>query len=84
MWPWKNLETDFSRPLRYGDLIEVEVRVLKIGRTSITFGYQTFKEGETEPHNFGHNVVVCLDMDTFQKTVIPAWLKDRLERKLVF
>jgi 4-hydroxybenzoyl-CoA thioesterase len=82
--PTVHLETDFSRPLRYGDLIEVEVRVLKIGRTSITFGYQTFKEGETEPHNSGHNVVVCLDMDTFQKTVIPAWLKDRLERKLVF
>ena len=44
--PTVHLESDFSRPFSYGDNIEVEVRVLKIGRTSVTFGYRVFKEGE--------------------------------------
>ena len=44
--PTVHLKTDFSRPLRYGDQIEVEVRIIKIGRTSITFGYRVFKQGD--------------------------------------
>lgn len=69
--PTVHLETDFSRPLRYGDLIEVEVRALNFGKTSITFGYRVFKKGESEPWIEGHNVTVCLDRDTFKKRDIP-------------
>ena len=35
-FPTVHLETDFRQRLRHGDRIEVEVKVLKIGRTSIT------------------------------------------------
>ncbi len=80
--PTVHLETDFSRPLRYGDRIEVEVSVLKIGKTAITFGYRVYKSGESGPCIAGHNVTVCLDMDTFQKRDIPAWLRQRLEKQL--
>ena len=62
--PTVHLETDFNRPMRYGDRIEVEVSVSKIGKTSITFGYSVFKQGEDKPWVVGHNVVVCLDMNT--------------------
>jgi len=81
--PTVHLETDFSRPFSYGDNIEVEVRVLKIGRTSITFGYRVFKQGETDPRIIGHNVTVCLDMDKFEKIAIPDWLESRLESILI-
>lgn len=77
--PTVHLETDFSKPFSYGDDIEIEVRVLKIGKTSITFGYRVFKRGEAEPRIVGHNVTVCLKMDTFKKMEIPDWLKERLE-----
>jgi len=80
--PTVHLETDFSRPFSYGDNIEVEVSVLKVGRCSITFGYRVFKQGETEPRIVGHNVTVCLDMDTFKKMVIPDWFRQLLERQL--
>ena len=80
--PTVHLETDFSKPLRYGDLIEVEVSVLKIGKTSITFGYRVFKQGEAKPWIEGHNVTVCLDMETFKKRDIPDWLRQRLEKQL--
>lgn len=80
--PTVHLETDFSRPLRYGDMIEVEVTVLKAGTTAITFGYRVFKAGEDEPWIVGHNVAVCLDMDTFKKKDIPDWLRKRLEKQI--
>ena len=78
--PTVHLETDFFKPLRYGDEIEIEVRVLKIGKTAITFGYRVFRQNETEPRVSGHNVTVCLNMDTFEKRLIPDWLEDRLRK----
>jgi 4-hydroxybenzoyl-CoA thioesterase len=80
--PTVHLETDFSRPFSYGDNIEVEVCVLKVGRSSITFGYRVFKPGESDPRITGRNVTVCLDMDTFKKMVIPTWFGRLLEQQL--
>ena len=80
--PTVHLETDFRRPLRYGDQIEVEVRVLKIGKSAITFGYRVFKQGENQPRTEGYNVTVCLDMETFTKRDIPDWLRQRLEAQI--
>lgn len=80
--PTVHLETDFRRPMRYGDRFEVEVKVLNVGKTSITFGYRVFKLGEKEPLVEGHNVTVCLDMDRFKKRDIPDWLRQRLETQI--
>jgi len=81
-FPVVHLETDFSRPFNYGDQIDVEVRVLNIGRTSITFEYRAFRKGDDEPLIVGHNITVCMDMDTFKKKPIPDWLRQRLSRCL--
>ncbi len=78
--PTVHLETDFSRPFSYGDNIEVEVSVLKIGHSSIVFGYRVFKQGESDPRITGHNVTVCLDMDSFKKLEIPDWFRQLLEQ----
>jgi 4-hydroxybenzoyl-CoA thioesterase len=80
--PTVHLKTDWNRPLRYGDTIEVEVSVSKIGKTSITFGYRVFKKGEDNPWVIGHNVVVCLNMNTFEKMDIPDWLRKKLEKQI--
>ena len=80
--PTVHLETDFSKPFSYGDDIEVEVSVQNVGNSSIRFGYRVFKQGDTEPRIVGHNVTVCLDMDSFQKMQIPDWLRERLEAQL--
>lgn len=80
--PTVHLETDFNRPLRYGDQIEVEVSVIKIGKCSISFGYRAFKKDEKEPFTGGYNVTVCLDMDNFKKMNVPDWLRQRLETQI--
>ena len=81
--PTVHLETDFHRPLRYGDQIEIEVRVVKFGKTSITWKYTVYLEGESEPVIEGSNVTVCLDMETFKKRKIPDWLREKLEKLIL-
>ena len=79
--PTVHLETDFQGPLRYGDKIEVEVRVQAFGKSSIRFGYRVFKQGEDAPRVTGHNITVCVDMETFGKKSIPEFLRDRLAKQ---
>ncbi len=76
--PTVHLETDFRKPLRYGDIFEVEVRVLSIGETSIKFGYTAFFEGQDIVALEGHNITVCIEMQTFKKKKVPGWLEEKL------
>ena len=78
--PTVHLETDFRRPLRYGDKIEVEVGVRDIGSTSISFSYRVFKPGNRAPLIVGYNIVVCMDMERFEKIRVPDWLRQTLLR----
>lgn len=80
--PTVHLETDFQGPLRYGDNIEVEVKVLTLGTSSIKFGYRVFRKGEDSPRVTGHNITVCVDMKTFEKKGIPEFLRNSLEKHL--
>jgi 4-hydroxybenzoyl-CoA thioesterase len=73
------LESDFHRRLRYDDQIDMEVRVINIGRTSITWEYKGYRTmGKEEIVVEGHNVTVCVRTNTFEKRDVPEWLS--LER----
>ncbi len=77
--PTVHLESDFGRRLHYGDQINMEVRVINIGRTSITWGYKGYRmSGEEGIVVEGHNVTVCVRTDTFEKIDIPEWLRQGL------
>ena len=77
--PTVHLESDFRRRLRYGDRIDMEVRVLRMGRTSITWGYRGYRIGEKEELVVeGKNVTVCVTTETFQKIAVPTWLREKL------
>lgn len=77
--PTVHVESDFRRRLSYGDRIDMEVTVLRIGRTSITWGYRGYRMREREELAVeGHNVTVCVDNDTFEKMEVPEWLRKTL------
>jgi 4-hydroxybenzoyl-CoA thioesterase len=77
--PTVHLESDFRQRLRYGDQINMEVRIVKIGRTSITWGYKGYRTGDKEEIVVeGQNVTVCVRMDTFEKMGVPKWLRKNL------
>ena len=78
--PTVHLESDFRRKLRYGDQIHMEVRVIHIGRSSITWGYKGYRmTGKDEVVVVeGQNVTVCVRTDTFEKIEVPEWLRKGL------
>jgi acyl-CoA thioesterase FadM len=58
----------------------MEVRVIHIGRSSITWGYKGYRlAGEEEVVVVeGQNVTVCVRTDTFEKIDVPEWLRKGL------
>jgi len=76
--PTVHLETDFRRRLRFGDRISIEVRVIHIGQSSITWGYRGYRGADEEMVVEGQNVTVCVRTDTFEKIEVPEWLREGL------
>jgi 4-hydroxybenzoyl-CoA thioesterase len=77
--PTVHVESDFKRRLKYGDRIDMEVIILRIGRTSITWGYRGYFAGEEDDIVVkGNNVTVCVKTDTFEKINVPEWLRQGL------
>jgi acyl-CoA thioesterase FadM len=78
-YPTARLEVDFNRPLHYGDQLEIEVTITRVGKTSIGWRYRIFRPGEAEPATEAHLVTVNMNMDTHEKKEIPDWLREQLE-----
>jgi 4-hydroxybenzoyl-CoA thioesterase len=77
--PTVHLECDFRRRLCYGDQISIEVKVIHIGRTSITWGYEGYRMADKEEMVVeGHNITVCVSAETFEKIDVPDWLRKGL------
>ncbi|MCJ7747529.1 MAG: acyl-CoA thioesterase [Desulfobacterales bacterium] len=83
-FPTVHLECDFRRRLRYGDRIDIEVKVIHIGQTSITWGYKGYRAGDEGGIVVeGSNVTVCVKTDSFEKIDIPEWLRQGLKTQMV-
>jgi 4-hydroxybenzoyl-CoA thioesterase len=77
--PTVHVECDFKRRMKYGDRIDMEVMILKIGRSSITWGYRGYRAGgEEDVVVEGNNVTVCVKTDTFEKIDVPEWMRQGL------
>lgn len=77
--PTVHVEADFRQRLRYGDEIHMEVSVIRMGKSSITWGYKGYRgRANNELVVEGRNVTVCVTTDTFEKIEIPEWLRKGL------
>jgi 4-hydroxybenzoyl-CoA thioesterase len=73
-FPVVHLETDYRRPLRYGDDLEIEVTLPRIGGSSVEWHYRFLHRGRAEAAAESRIVTVCVEMGSFTKTPVPAWL----------
>ena len=80
--PLIHSEAEFHHPLRYGDVAHCEIEVLKIGKTSITWGYKILNQNGVLCWN-AIQTTVCTSMDAVTaKKTIPDWMKKGLSRIL--
>jgi len=79
-FPSVRVETEFLRPLRYGDRIRVDIELLDVGRTSITVGYTLVRLTDGEVSARATITNVAIDNDTFQPVRIPEPWRERFLR----
>ena len=79
-FPTVHLEADFQRPLKFGDLLTVEVTVARLGRSAVVFRYRASAKGRAA---FSVLVTtVCVDMRTFRARPVPQAYRRLLTRHL--
>lgn len=75
--PTVTIRCDFAKPLRMGDVLRFELRVVAVGRSSVQLDYRGLSEGEERLHIV--QTIVFMDLDTAQAVSIPADLRERVE-----
>jgi YbgC/YbaW family acyl-CoA thioester hydrolase len=74
-------ECDFCSAGRMGETLLTEVRVDKIGKTSITFGLEITEETSGREVARGVEIYVVVDVETLKPIPVSAELRAALERQ---
>jgi len=72
---------DYRRPLRFDERFEVEARLGRVGRSSLTFALAVLAEGESEARASGEMVWVHADQATMRAAPLPEPLLALLARR---
>ena len=78
-WPRVACKCDFRSPVKFEDLVQVEVRIARLGSKSITYAFIFTSEGRAVAE--GEVTVVCcrLSADAPPQSIeIPVWMRERL------
>ena len=76
-FPTVKLEVEYLRPVQYGDHVDIAVVVEHVGRSSVRLRYEASVQGR--PVFTGRNVVVTVNLKSFETLPVPGWLRERLE-----
>ena len=66
---------EFKSPARFDEILEVYVRVSRIGNTSLTFDFEIYPRGEDRLVNSASSLYVCVDPRTLQKIPVPEGMR---------
>jgi len=78
-FPTVAIESEFSAPLRYGDVAAISLGVKKIGRTSATFGYRIHREQNSELCFSARITLVFMDLENHKVLPIPDDIRSLFE-----
>jgi 4-hydroxybenzoyl-CoA thioesterase len=78
--PSVRVETEFRRPLPYGERVRVELRLVNVGTRSITVEYHVVRMSDGETSARARVTTVAVDNDTFRSMPIPPHWRERFER----
>ena len=79
--PTVGTKVDFVGPARFGDLLKVELRVAKLGSSSIELAIDSFVAGR--PWFRARHTVCVFSQESFKAVPIPAELRARMEPYVV-
>lgn len=71
-YPTVRSDSEFARPVAYGEVLTMHVGVERLGRSSVVFLYEGYRSSDDELAFRVRNVQVAVDMDAWKSTPIPA------------
>ena len=71
------MSVEYHAPARFDDPIDVDVRVARIGRTSLTYMFAAYLEPETLAVT-AEQTLVLIDLDERKPCPIPHWFRERI------
>jgi acyl-CoA thioester hydrolase len=69
---------EFKSPARFDEVLEIHVRVSKIGNASMTFDFEIYPEGEERLIGAASSLYVCIDPKTLKPVRVPGDLRSRI------
>ncbi len=81
-WPRVHVEADFQGPVRFEDMLDIDVRILRMGSKSVTYGFVMTCNGA--PVCTGSTTAVCcLETDgKLQGVSIPRSIREKFSHFL--
>lgn len=79
-FPTVHVETDFKAPLRYGDSLDVELAVLRLGERSATMRYTGYRHRDGQLCVICEITMACIDLDAFKARAIPPDIRALFQR----
>lgn len=79
-WPRVSVSCDFSGPARFEDLLDIQLRIAKLGRTSVTYRFDITTSGRLVA--VGRLTAVCCRLHEGappEPVPIPAWIREQIE-----
>jgi acyl-CoA thioesterase FadM len=70
-----HIETDYWQPLRYGDALDIELTVPKVGDRSATFRYVGYRHRDGLKACQADITCACVNLDSFKSSAIPEDLR---------
>jgi acyl-CoA thioester hydrolase len=64
-------DVEYFAPARFDDELEIDVRVSRIGRTSVTFEFAAYRVRDDSLMVTAHQTVVHIDPETRSATLVP-------------
>ena len=74
-FPTVHIETDYRAPLVYGDRLDIELSVPKVGHRSATFRYTCYRHRDGQLACIATITCACVDMASFKAIEIPEDLR---------
>jgi 4-hydroxybenzoyl-CoA thioesterase len=79
-FPTAKIDGEFTTPLRYGDVIDIEIAVSEIGNKSLSLSYK-LRNGEGVVSAEVSQVVVAMDLNRHASIAIPDSIRQSLSNQ---
>lgn len=76
-FPRVHVECDFKLAMQHDDPIDIDLRLTKVGTSSLRLEFETYKEDRLAAK--GVVVIACMDRETQQSRPIPPELRAKLQ-----